>query len=66
MYQKARTAVHRRDFWSRGKETDQEDFRRDIFQLMFQRRLGDIGHLDKVASRLLDVVRSNSGRIPPV
>ncbi|MFH8935000.1 type I restriction endonuclease subunit R [Streptomyces griseosporeus] len=62
VHQIATQTIHRRDFWM--KRVDQEDFRLGIFNLLYQRELGDYSQLDQLAGKLLDVIKHNRQRIP--
>ncbi|MGW4511756.1 type I restriction endonuclease subunit R [Streptomyces sp. NPDC004393] len=62
VHQVAAQTIHRRDFWM--KRVDQEDFRLGIFNLLYQRELGDYRQLDDLAGKLLDVIKRNRQHIP--
>ncbi|MFI8218717.1 type I restriction endonuclease subunit R [Streptomyces sp. NPDC085932] len=62
VHQVAAQTIHRRDFWM--KRVDQEDFRLGIFNLLYQRELGDYRALDQLAGKLLEVIKHNRQRIP--
>lgn len=58
----AMKTIHRRDFWM--KRVDQDELRLNIFNLLYQRELGDYRQLDQLADKLLDVIKHNRHRIP--
>ncbi|GAA4231288.1 type I restriction enzyme R subunit [Streptosporangium album] len=60
----AAATIHRTDFWSTGKQVDQEDFRRHIFRVLDDERVGAFDQLPKLASLLFDVIKSNRQYIP--
>ncbi|WDQ02212.1 HsdR family type I site-specific deoxyribonuclease [Micromonospora chalcea] len=62
LYQLATRTIHRQDFWR--KTVDQEELRREIFEILYERSLGDYVQLDQLASTLLDVLKSNRRLIP--
>lgn len=65
IHRKATVTIHRTDFWSKPK--DQEDFRRDIVEVLFGTGLGgfdQLERLDALATQLLDVIRNNRRDIP--
>jgi type I restriction enzyme R subunit len=62
IHRKASVTIHRRDFWH--KRVDVEDFRRDIFAILFDRNLGGVERLDKLAGDLCDVIKANQTDVP--
>ncbi|MFC7642636.1 type I restriction endonuclease subunit R [Streptosporangium lutulentum] len=64
LHRVAAETIHRTDFWSAGKQVDQEDFLRRIFRVLDDARVGEFSQLPKLAAQLFDVVKSNRQYIP--